>query len=141
MGCLDEFLRSYKGNKTVPKTVGEKPCKPKRKSLGNCLQRTEIEVVVDSLVTSASTNVLTNDYCSQVSPVAVTASCGSGQHLISGTCSQILQLNVNPSPTSTSTVTVPVQMMSTTHTQSRVGSTELFQLKFLTVLIKIICWM
>ena len=60
MGCLGEFLRSYKGNKTVPNvtaavahgvsnTEGQKPSKLKCKSPGSCVQRPEIEVVVVTL--------------------------------------------------------------------------------------------
>ena len=140
------FLRSYKGNKTVPNltaavahgisnTVGKKPSKQKRKSPGSCVQSPEIEVVVDPLVTSASTDVFNNSGQVSSSNVAVTVSCGNGQQLISSTCSQSLQLTVNPSPTSI--VAAPVQMVSTKHTQSTVGSTGPFQLKFLTPLIKI----
>lgn len=157
MGCLDTFLKTYnKGSKAQPnytaavthglsKAVGTKPSKPKRKGPSTS-RKAEIESIVDPLepVNASITDITPSDI-QGVLPSSSSVACGvqgtnstDATQMISN--NQILQLNLNPS-TAYSTVTInhqaPTQVISSTHTQSIVGSAGPFQLKFLTALVKV----
>lgn len=164
MGCFDNFLKGYnKGSKAqsnytaavthwLSKAVGTKPGKSKRKG-PSMLRKAEIESIVDPLEpvdTTVTADVTANDIQGGL-PNSSSAVCGMLETNSAGTnkspksaqmisSNQILQLNVNPS-TALSTVTInhqaPTQVISATHTQTIIGSTGPFQLKFLTALVKV----
>ena len=146
MGCLSEFLKGYKGSKTHPnltaavthglsKGVGKKPGHPKRKGPATS-RRLDIEAVINPLtpatetVTSDTASTIHNLLPSSVTSGNFTSTNNGTQQVLSS--NQILHLNVNPSPAVTS-----AQLISPTHTQSVVGNSGPFQLKFLTPLIKV----
>ena len=130
----------------MSKAVGTKPNKPKRKG-PSTLRKAEIESIVDPFqpYNASITDEITPNDIQGVIPSSSSAICGvqgtnntETTQMISN--NQILQLNLNPS-TAHSTVTInhqaPTQVISSTYTQSVIGSAGPFQLKFLTALVKI----
>ena len=127
MGCLEEFLQNYKGNKTcpnftaavttthgIPKGAGKKlGGKAKRKGPAS-LHRPEIETVIDPIVIHKPPEIHTPVSTTETRSSVEFMSSGLGCDVISSVISsnQIMQLNVSTTTAISNVAAQPVNVNS-----------------------------